>query len=199
MRILIIDDYEVVYHGIKSRFELKCPNSNIYWSQGLQSADKIIRQKKIDLVVSELDFKDLDGLEIIQSMCRKSRVHLLIHTSNRNAFRLKFIHETEYIRGVVYKEDGSDALLNAICTKEKTMDAQEASQFQLNLSLREEEVLNYLLSGYNNKSIAQRLQLSPKTVGTYKHRLLKKLGLQSDYELYSFQTKSTTLLHSIPA
>jgi len=51
------------------------------------------------------------------------------------------------------------------------------------LSERELEVLRYVAEGLRNKEIADRLEISPKSVETYRSRLLKKLGYASTAEL----------------
>jgi DNA-binding NarL/FixJ family response regulator len=96
-----------------------------------------------------------------------------------------------FIKGVCYKEQAIEELKNLVCAKESADEKVNIDNL-LGLSQREEEVLNFIIQGLNNKLIAARLQLSDKTVATYKHRLLKKLGLQSDYELFAFQQTQKT-------
>lgn len=55
-----------------------------------------------------------------------------------------------------------------------------------NLSDREREVLRLIALGYSNKEIAGQLDLSAKTIETYKARLIEKLGLSSRSELVRY-------------
>ncbi|MGA0350972.1 MAG: helix-turn-helix transcriptional regulator, partial [bacterium] len=48
---------------------------------------------------------------------------------------------------------------------------------------RELQVYSYLQKGMTNSEIADLLNISPKTIGTYKNRLMQKLGLVSSREL----------------
>jgi DNA-binding NarL/FixJ family response regulator len=57
------------------------------------------------------------------------------------------------------------------------------------LSLRELEVLKGLIRGERNRSIAQRLGLSVKSVSTYRSRILKKLKLDNNADLVTFSAK----------
>ncbi|WP_369433954.1 response regulator transcription factor [Psychromonas sp. MME1] len=55
------------------------------------------------------------------------------------------------------------------------------------LSKRELEVLNALMSGLNNKMVANKLNIDQKTVSTYKYRIFKKLQINSMMELSSLR------------
>ena len=54
---------------------------------------------------------------------------------------------------------------------------------------REKEVLRLTASGYSSREIAERLLLSPKTIDSYKDRLMTKLGLTSRPELVEYALK----------
>jgi DNA-binding NarL/FixJ family response regulator len=72
-----------------------------------------------------------------------------------------------------------------------TAAAREAREFQM-LSDRELQVLQMLSQGLHNKDIAQRLGLSSKTVGTYKARLMEKLGVSTAPELQRLAQQQLT-------
>ena len=54
------------------------------------------------------------------------------------------------------------------------------------LSDREYEVLMRIASGKTTKDIASEFKISPKTIGTYRMRLAKKMGLTTDSELTAY-------------
>ena len=188
MRILVIDSLEVVYEGVKSHFVKHCNDADLNWCKNLQQAENLMKSNKYDLIISELDFEEVDGLDILESLYKRFRINLTLHTSKRNEFRLKWFNEISFINHVCYKEDGIQNILRSIGSY--PCKPQVKSEKNSNLSKREEEVLNFVIQGFTNKIIASRLQLSDKTVATYKHRLLKKLGLNSDYELFAIQRKT---------
>ena len=61
------------------------------------------------------------------------------------------------------------------------------------LSRREVEVLRLLAQGHSNQQVADRIQVSVKTVETYRTRLSDKLGLKGRSELYRFAVESGIL------
>lgn len=70
-----------------------------------------------------------------------------------------------------------------------TVNAVEAEQLVRTLSMRELEVLKGLIRGERNGAIAQRLELSVKSVSTYRSRILKKLKLNSNADLVALSAK----------
>ena len=61
------------------------------------------------------------------------------------------------------------------------------------LSDREYSILLLIASGNTKRGIAQKLSLSPKTVSTYRSRILKKMGLNSDAELVRYALENRLL------
>jgi DNA-binding CsgD family transcriptional regulator len=64
------------------------------------------------------------------------------------------------------------------------------SHLQVKLSGREVEVLSLLGQGNTNQAVAEHLDLSPKTVATYRARIAEKLGLKTtaDFVKYANDT-----------
>ena len=58
------------------------------------------------------------------------------------------------------------------------------------LSRREQEVLQGIVAGRTTKAMARAMELSPKTVETYRNRLMQKLGLGSTADLIRFAVRS---------
>jgi DNA-binding CsgD family transcriptional regulator len=54
------------------------------------------------------------------------------------------------------------------------------------LSTREREILKLVAEGKTSREIAGRLSLSPKTVDTYRSRLMRKIGVKNLAELIKF-------------
>ncbi len=187
MRILVIDNLEVVFFGLKCHFNFKFSAPVVDWAKDLKQAETQIRNNKYDFVISELEFMDTDGLDILESLNCRYKTKFVLYTSLRNAFRLKWLKEYSFIENVCFKEDGFGEF--TIESNSEFGGQASVKGYSSFLSKREEEVLSFITMGLTNKSIASRLQLSDKTVATYKHRLLKKLGLSSELELFAFQNR----------
>jgi DNA-binding NarL/FixJ family response regulator len=66
-------------------------------------------------------------------------------------------------------------------------DAKSGTEGAVRLSPRERVVLERLATGKSYKEIAAELSVSPKTIGTFRHRLLAKLGLKTTADLIRYQ------------
>ncbi len=61
------------------------------------------------------------------------------------------------------------------------------------LTNREEEVLQFTAAGFTNQEIAEKLIISPKTVDTYRQRIMEKLNLHHRSELVRYALKTGLL------
>jgi len=61
------------------------------------------------------------------------------------------------------------------------------------LTEREREVLKLVAEGYSGTEIAEKLVISPKTVDTYRERIMQKLGLRHRYELVRYALRKGML------
>ena len=86
-------------------------------------------------------------------------------------------------RGEVYlPPQATKLLLQEYKAAETDEDAGRLQQ----LSSREQEVLALTAEGFSSREIGKKLFISPKTVDTYRSRIMKKLGLDHRSELVRF-------------
>lgn len=64
------------------------------------------------------------------------------------------------------------------------------------LTARERDVLHHIAEGFRSRAIAQKLQVSEKTVATYRMRLSQKLGIREPNELVRYAREYLVATHS---
>lgn len=125
-----------------------------------------------------------NGLEVLRTLqqrgTRLSVVVVTAHGDIKSAVEAMQLGATDFLA----KPYAPDALLDAVdrgIAASKARGAEESSATARmlieRLSSRELEVLQALLEGGTNKSIADALQLSPRTVEMHRARLMTKLGV----------------------
>ena len=200
IRILIADDHAVVAEGLKRLIEAQ-PDMQVVAIVG-DGREAVHRVGELDpdVVIMDLSMPELNGADA-------TRV-LLEQSPGRKVIVLSMYADHEYVRraldsgalGYVVKRSAAKDVVDAIRAAhggERYISPQVAEAVRVQppagkedrlarLSTREREVLQLLAEGRTGTEIAQRLSLSPKTVETYRARLVEKLGIRDVAGLVRF-------------
>lgn len=191
IRVLIADHQPIVNYGIRMLFE----NSNdIKIVSSANTAKQLInflKKGNIDLVLMSMDLPDMNGITALRTIKKNyNNVRVIIFsTQSENIYALSgiragasgFLSKTEATSTIkkailkVYK--GGMYMTNAMAQKLTFDENQTESDWYHKLSMREIEVLKLLCNGKKNNEIAEELDINPKTVSTYKSRLMNKLNV----------------------
>ena len=205
LRVFLVDDHPVVREGLKAIVGAH-PEMQIVGeaADGVTACESIAATLP-DVVVMDVSIPGLNGYQVTEQLNRRcSSVKVLaltVHEDNGHVHQLF----NAGARGYLLKRTLGDGLICAILAVvagERYLDPALASKFaskvgrprrtdqailvENELSEREAEVVRQTASGYGNKEIAQKLNLSVKTVETYRSRAMEKLGLQSRAELVQY-------------
>jgi two-component system, NarL family, response regulator NreC len=97
-------------------------------------------------------------------------------------------------QGRVFVDARSSTTTSGATAAQPAAAIQAKSQFNT-LSAREKEVLVLIAQGHTNQAVADRLDLSVKTVESYRSRLMEKLGLKNRADLTRFAIEHRLLNH----
>jgi len=160
-----------------------------------------LRARDWDLVLLDIFMPDQSGLDIlrhIQNDHPKVRV-LILSGLPEKQYAVSVLRSGA--SGYLPKDSAPEDLLKAVqavlagrryVSAEVAellvagMDKDPGSQQHERLSAREFQVLSKLASGLTVSQIAEELQLSVKTVSTYRSRVLEKMGLKTNADLTSY-------------
>ena len=205
LKILIIDSNPIINIGFKSIFK----NSVIFevaaFSNNKNEINEIMNQQEIDLVISEINFKDGNVKDVLKIFKKKEiDVPLVIFTSesneNKSVDLLKngasgFI--TKNLRKKTIKRIIQDVAFTRYGSKELNKFTRLKNRFSFDynteklnsLSKRELEVFKLFFRGKRNIEISEKLNINQKTVNTYITRIMKKLEVNSKTDLYLLARK----------
>ncbi len=205
LKILIIDSNPIINIGFKSIFK----NSVIFevaaFSNNKNEINEIMNQQEIDLVISEINFKDGNVKDILKLFKKKDiDVPLVIFTSesneNKSVNLLKYGASgfiTKNLRKKTIKRIIQDVAFTKYGSKELNKFTRLKNRFSFDynaeklnsLSKRELEVLKLFFRGKRNIEISEKLNINQKTVNTYITRIMKKLEVNSKTDLYLLARK----------
>ena len=204
LRVLLAEDHAIVREGLRALLDSQPDMEVVGEAAGGRGALDAARALSPDVVVMDISMPDLDGgraTEAIRRDCPGTRVlALTMHEDKGYLRRLVRAGASGYL----LKRAASQDLLHAMRVVaaggtylDPTLAGDVLAGFagkpagqglrrEDELSEREVEVVRLIARGFSNKEIAAQLDLSPKTVETYKARSLEKLGLSSRSDLVSF-------------
>lgn len=204
IRVLLADDHTVVREGLKFLLDQQ-PDMTVI-GEAVDGEDAFQQARKLtpDVVVMDISMPRCNGMqatERLKQACPKIKVLVLSAYENIDYLRrlLKAgasgyvtkrsaaMELTRAIRtvntGETYLDSASAGILASdMAGKSPTSDVKTGEP----ISPRETEVLRDIARGYSNKEIAARLQISTKTVETYKARLMEKLKLRSRVDIVRY-------------
>lgn len=198
----LADDHTVVIDGLRSLLEAEPDIKVIGHANDGRSAVQEIGRLMPDVVIMDIAMPDLNGIEaaqLIQSRFPAIRVIILsMHSNSEHVTRalqagakgylLKASAGNEVIEAVRMVHAGRRYLSRKIADTvvDDYIGKRHAASLLDELSSRERQVLQLIAEGNSIAAIATALALSPRTVETYRSRLMQKLGISNLPALVKF-------------
>ena len=203
--VFLADDHRVLRDGLHILLETQDDVEVIGEAENGKEAIEGIAEKKPNVVVMDITMPELNGIEAAQiiheTIPETSIVILSIHSDLEHIFRAL----QAGAQGYLLKESAGSEVISAVravhlgrrylspsirdMVMEAYMQNRELQSPLEILSLREREVLQLTVEGYSSAAIAEKLDLSSKTVETYRSRLMGKIGVHDLPELVRFAIK----------
>ena len=198
MRILLVDDHEIVRRGLKQLLAEEFPKASFGEANRLPQARELIAQPDWNLVVLDINLPGGSGLELLEEVkrLRLQAAVLVLSSYPEEEFAVRAFQLGA--AGYLTKASIADEMLVAVrkvLAGGKYVSASLAERLASALggglaaaphealSPRELEVLRRLAEGKTIKEIAAGFSLSEKTISTYRTRLVEKLKLSTNVEL----------------
>ena len=211
IRILLVDDHAVLRAGLRALLEQE-PGFLVV-GEAPTGEEGVMKAKQLqpDVVVMDLSMPGAGGLQAVREISALGRdIRTLVLTMHGEEEHLLPVLEAGG-SGYVNKRSADEELIEAIKTvaggdvflypsgarlllrglKEK---AEPGADDPLEkLTEREREVLGFTVGGFSSSEIGKKLFISPKTVDTYRARIMEKLDLHHRSELVRFALQNGLL------
>lgn len=195
--VLLVDDHEIVRRGLAALLRAELPEVVISEASTVAEALELVAREKFCLVVLDLNLPGRSGFELLEQVASTLPV-LVLSGYPESGFAARALKQgargyvtkataaTELVSAVQHVLPGrryvSRALAEALADAVVSDDPNPVSR----LSHRELEVIRLIAQGRSLREIALELNLSEKTIGTYRARLGEKLGLKTNVDLTRF-------------
>lgn len=205
IRVMIVDDHDLVRHGFKSLLGANKDIDVVAEASSGEEAIKLCREHdgNIDVILMDVNMPGFGGMEATHRISKSwPDIGIIIVTIHNDGPLPKQLLNGG-AKGYLTKGNGADEMITAIkdVHSGKHYIAKEiAQQLALSvlpgdknplekLSMRETQVLMMIAHGTRTQEISEILNLSPKTISTYRARLYEKLDVSSDIEMLHLAMK----------
>ncbi len=198
IRIVIADDHTIVRHGVREILHAEPDLKMVGEAQNGQAVFDIVAHEPVDVIVLDISMPGRNGLDTLKELKRLypqiAVIVLSMHPKDQYAVRVIKAGAAGYVT----KESAPEELVAAIRKAhrgEKYLDPEIAEvlanyiehggpgELHNRLSDREYEVMLKIASGKGLTEIAAEMNLSVKTISTYRTRIVEKTNLTTNSEM----------------
>ncbi|ALP42851.1 UvrY/SirA/GacA family response regulator transcription factor [Aeromonas schubertii] len=198
INVFLVDDHELVRTGIRRILEDVRGIKVVGEAQSGEAAVTFCRQSHPDVILMDMNMPGIGGLEAtrkILRICPDVRIIVLtIHSENPFPTKVMQAGAAGYLTKGAAPEEMIQAI-RLVHSGQRYLSPEIAQQMALSqfasgdenpfksLSERELQIMMMITKGQKVNDISEQLNLSPKTVNSYRYRLFSKLGINGDVEL----------------
>ena len=201
MKILLVDDHQMVRLGLKSYLELQDGIAEVSEAvNGKEGVEQALASRP-DVIIMDIVMPEMNGIEATLAILKEwPEAKILILTSyldnekiypvlyaGAHGYMLKTSSAEEILRAVKKVAKGEFAIETEVSKKVEYH--RNHIELHEDLTARERDILGLLAKGYENQRIADELFISLKTVKTHVSNILSKLEVSDRTQavVYAFQ------------
>ncbi len=209
INVLIADDHEIIRRGL---IQILSEDSEIIVKDEVGNGYEVIeklKRNKYDILILDISMPELGGLDVllhvkvnypelpvlVLSIYPEDQYGIRVLKDGASGYMNKEVAPDELIKAVKKIINGKKYISENLAEKLVTyLDEKKSYKPQEILSDREYSVFCLLAEGMVNKEIANKLNLSTKTISTYRARILDKMKLENNAQLIRYAVKED-LIH----
>ncbi|GAB3258858.1 response regulator transcription factor [Larkinella harenae] len=204
LKLMLVDDHSIVRNGIRSLLEQNDEFVIVDEAGDGEEALEKLKSQQPDVVLMDISLPGMSGIQTTQIISRlyKNIKTLMLSMHNNEDYILRSVEAGAF--GYILKDSSSDEMMKAlrtIASGEKYFSSPVATiilngyMHQLKkterttkvrrskLSKKEKEILQFLVDGMSSREIAEKLQLSVRTVDNHRANMMRRLQVKNAAEL----------------
>lgn len=202
VKVALIDDHPIVRQGLRNLLQTE-PSFQVVAEadDGITGLD-LVQRVRPDVLIVDLMMPGLNGLDLIKQVLKHLPRLRIVVLSMQSADSYVVEALNSGAAGYVLKETGPSEIIHAIKTvvagerylspklAQRVVDSSTGRKRITDpydsLTPREREILHLIVEGNTSAQIASRLVLSPRTVELHRSRIMKKLDLHNQTDIFRY-------------
>lgn len=196
-RIVILDDHTLFRIGLSAILKQDTNIRIVGDYQNFEQMKSLVPNMQADIVFVDLTLGEESGLDVAKYIKNVNpALKVVILSSHKEEFYVLNSIEAG-VDGYIHKDVDHDELLKGVqkIIKGEKFYSLEISNLLINsaynkskvglpfLTNKEKEVISYLVDGFSSKQIADKLDVSPRTIETHRANVLNKFNLKNTTDL----------------
>ena len=194
IKVLVVDDHELVRHGLAMLLGGADDIDLVGLATDGAEALTLVEEHHPDVVLMDLSMPGMDGVEATRRVSTTYPSTAVVVLSSFSERRTVLEAIDAGAAGYLLKDGGMDDILRAVraAAQGESPLAPRAAQAILSarparqmpeLSVREREVVDYVVEGLRNREIAERMGITEKTVKTHLTHVYQRLAVDTRAEM----------------
>jgi len=198
MKIFLTDDHAMLLGGLAKIISAEDDLEVVGTAKSVQETLDKLTRVRTDLLITDYNLPDSDGLALVQVVKRKyPKMKIIVLSMHDEGHLIKEILK-EDVDGYILKKDSHNELIYAIRqvatgkiylsndVNSMLIKGLHGNEEQKLLTAREREILKLIAKEYTNKQIAEELFISERTVETHRKNIFRKTGTNNLVGLIKF-------------
>jgi DNA-binding NarL/FixJ family response regulator len=205
IRILIADDHPIVRQGLKQILSEEFDEVTFGEAKNSQEVLDLVREKSWNMVILDITMPGRGGLDVLKelksqypklpilvlSMYPEDQYAVRVLKAGASGYLTKGSVQEELIKAIKKILGGGKYVSPSLAEKMAfNLETDTGKPLHESLSNREFEVILMIASGKTVSEIADEMNLSVKTISTYRSRILEKMKMKTNAELTHYAIKN---------
>lgn len=191
IKVLIADDHEILRFGISTFLSSADSIEMVGEASSGEECIELFKKKKPDVCILDISMPGKNGIEttkaireidpdvkvLILSMHIDKAILDQVLEAGINGYLLKDTEKTELLHGIESIAKGQQVFSDPISKMITKSYLNGDQMLHDSITKREREILQLIVEGYSSKLIADKLDISPRTVDTHRGNIMQKLNI----------------------
>jgi len=202
VKVALVDDHPIVRQGLRNLLQTEPSFQVVAEADDGIAGLELVQRVRPDVLIVDLMMPGLNGLDLIKQVLKRLPRLRIVVLSMQSADSYVVEALQSGAAGYVLKETGPSEIIHAIKAVvagdrylspklagrvlDSSTGRKKITDPYDSLTPREREILHLIIEGHTNAQIAVRLVLSPRTVELHRSRIMKKLDLHNQTDIFRY-------------